>query len=101
MFLSNWNMPALEKTQSWRALFLVGITLALVVVHLRMPEPCWQPLTYQIGHIDERCGLTRWEFSMAVQKAAQINGTGTFTREQGRLKGRLGHDLRVYQLFNS
>jgi hypothetical protein len=67
-------MHASEKTWSWRAIFLVGIALAMVVVYLRMPEPCWQPLTYRLGHIDERFGLTRWEFSMAVQKAAAIWG---------------------------
>lgn len=68
------DMPASEKIWSWRALFLLGIAVALVVVFLRMPKPCREPLTYRLGHIDERFGLTRWEFSMAVQKAAAIWG---------------------------
>jgi len=59
---------------NWRAIFLLSIALPLVVVYLRMPKPCSEPLTYRIGHIDERFGLSRLEFSMAVKKAAAIWG---------------------------
>ena len=82
-----------------RAVFLLGIALALVVVFLRMPKPCREPLTYRFGHIDERFGLTRWEFSMAVQKAAAIWGQ-PLSRElfredpQGAIEISLVYDYR-------
>ena len=82
-----------------RAVFLLGIVLALVVVFLRMPKPCREPLTYRFGHIDERFGLTRWEFSMAVQKAAAIWGQ-PLSRElfredpQGAIEISLVYDYR-------
>jgi hypothetical protein len=59
---------------NWRAVFLLLIALALVVVFLRMPKPCEEPLTYRIGPVDERFGLSRGEFSLAIQKAATIWG---------------------------
>jgi hypothetical protein len=58
----------------WRAVLLLGIALALIVVFLRMPKPCSELLTYRIGPIDDRYGLSRWEFSRAVQKAAAVWG---------------------------
>src|SRR4030042_6115491 len=68
------TMPDSEKILSWKFIFLLGIVVALVVVFLRTPKPCQEPLTYRPGHIDERFGLTRWEFSMAVQRGAGIWG---------------------------
>ena len=67
-------MPDSEKILSWKFIFLLGIVVALVVVFLRVPKPCQKPLTYRLGHIDERFGLTRREFSMAVKRAAAIWG---------------------------
>jgi hypothetical protein len=83
----------------WRALFLLGIALALVVFFLRMPKPCQEPLTYRIGPIDERYGLSRWEFSRAIQKAAAIWGQ-PLSRElfredpQGSIEISLVYDYR-------
>jgi hypothetical protein len=65
-------MAASEKIVSWKFIFLLGLVVALVAVFLRTPKPCQEPLTYRLGHIDERFGFTRWEFSMAVKRAAEI-----------------------------
>jgi hypothetical protein len=84
---------------NWRAVFLLGIALVLVVVFLRMPKPCSEPLTYRIGPIDERYGLSRWEFSRAIQKAAAIWGQ-PLSRElfredpQGAIEISLVYDYR-------
>jgi hypothetical protein len=84
---------------NWRAVFLLGIAFALVVVFLRIPKPCREPLTYRIGHIDERYGLSRREFSMTVQKAAAIWGQ-PLSRElfredpQGAIEISLVYDYR-------
>jgi hypothetical protein len=67
-------MPESKMTFSWRFIFLLGIAVVLFVIFLRMPKPCQEPLTYRFGQIDERFGLTRSEFSMAVGKAAAIWG---------------------------
>jgi hypothetical protein len=83
----------------WRAVFLLLIALALVVVFLRMPKPCQEPLTYRIGPIDDRYGLSRWEFSRAVQKAAAVWGQ-PLSRElfredpQGAIEISLVYDYR-------
>lgn len=64
----------------WRIpLLLVTLILALIVYSLG-PKPCRKPLTYRIGTVDERFGLTREEFSEAVQQAASI-WRGTVPRE--------------------
>ena len=92
-------MPDSEKILSWKFIFLLGIVVALVVVFLRTPKPCQEPLTYRLGHIDERFGPTRWEFSMAVKRAAAIWGK-PLSRElfredsQGAIEINLVYDYR-------
>jgi len=54
--------------------FLLTILIILVIVYFRTPRPCQKPLTYRIGTIDERFGLSRQEFAEAVGKAASIWG---------------------------
>lgn len=64
----------------WRIpLLLVTLILALIVYSFG-PRPCRKPLTYRIGTVDERFGLTREAFSEAVQQAASI-WRGTVPRE--------------------
>lgn len=67
-------MPESKRILSWRLIFLLGIAAVLFVIFLQMPKPCQEPLTYRLGRIDERFGLTRSEFSSAVRKAAAIWG---------------------------
>lgn len=67
-------MPQLKKILSWRFIFLLGIAAVLFVIFLRIPKPCEEPITYRLGQIDDRFGLTRSEFSIAVRKAAAIWG---------------------------
>jgi chromosome segregation ATPase len=92
-------MPDSEKILGWRFIFLLGIVVALVVVFPRTPKPCQEPLTYRLGHIDERFGLTRREFSVAVKRAAAIWGK-PLSRElfredsQGAIEINLVYDYR-------
>ena len=56
-------------------LFFLLITLIiLAVIFFRMPRPCQEPLSYRIGTVDDRFGLSRQEFTGLVGKAASIWG---------------------------
>ena len=55
-----------------RIFFLLITLIILVIIFFRTPRPCQEPLTYRIGTIDERFGLSRQEFAEAVGKAASI-----------------------------
>jgi hypothetical protein len=67
-------MPESKKTLSWSFMILLGIAALLFAIFLRTPKPCQEPVTYRLGRIDEKFGLTPSEFSMAVRKAADIWG---------------------------
>ncbi len=41
---------------------------------MRTASPCQEPLTYRIGKVDEQFGLTRQEFTIAVDMAAAMWG---------------------------
>ena len=82
-----------------RALFLLVILILLVIIFFRTPRPCQEPLTYRIGTIDERFGLSRQEFEEAVGKAASIWGK-PFSRDllredpKGSIEVNLVYDYR-------
>jgi predicted Zn-dependent protease len=61
-------------TSRLRIFFLLITLIILVIFYFRTPHPCKEPLTYRIGTIDERFGLSRQEFVEAVGKAASIWG---------------------------
>lgn len=42
------------------------------IMFLQMPKPCQEPITYRIGKVDDRFGLTRQEFALAVNMAAAM-----------------------------
>lgn len=92
-------MPASKSLLNWRFILLLGMAVALLVMYLRLPKPCEEPLTYRIGRIDERFGLTRLDFSMAVRKAAAVWGQ-PLSRElfredpQGKIEIHLIYDYR-------
>jgi len=48
------------------------ILTVLVIIFFRIPGPCQEPLTYRIGKVDERFGLSRQEFADSVRKAASV-----------------------------
>ena len=88
-----------------KKIIILGLICLLVVgaflfdIFMQMPRPCQEPLTYRFGRIDERFGLTRPEFSMAVKKAAAVWGK-PLSRElfredsQGTIEIRLIYDYR-------
>jgi hypothetical protein len=54
-------------------IYLLLITLiAVVIVYYRMPRPCQEPLTYRIGTVDARFGLSRQQFVDSAGKAASV-----------------------------
>jgi hypothetical protein len=69
-----------SKIISWKFLLLVIIPVILAVIYLRTPKPCQEPITYHVGKIDERFGITRQEFAVAVNIAAAMWGK-PFARE--------------------
>jgi hypothetical protein len=64
--MSNWF-----KISSWKLFFLIGLLIILAVIFLR-PQPCQETITYRIGKVDERFGLARQEFAVAVNMAVAI-----------------------------
>jgi hypothetical protein len=57
---------------SFQTLIFLLVLIAVVLFLLRTPSPCKEPLTYRIGTVDERFGLSREEFSRLVGKAASV-----------------------------
>ncbi len=78
----------------FRFLFLLMILTVLVIIFYRMPRPCQEPLTYSIGKVDERFGLSRQEFADSVRRAASV-WAKPFSRELFRedLKGTIEINL--------
>lgn len=79
-------------------LLLILLTLLAVAYSLWEP-PCRRPITYRIGEVDERFGLSRDEFAEYVKAAADLWGR-PFARplfreaSQGSLEIRLVYDYR-------
>jgi predicted nucleic acid-binding Zn-ribbon protein len=65
-------MSESKRILNWRFIFLLVIAAVLYLIFLHVPKPCQDPLTYRIGRVDERFGISRSEFSMAVGKAAAV-----------------------------
>ena len=79
--------------------FLLLSLAALVVFFFRTPRPCQDVLTYRIGTVDERFGLSRQEFADSVRQAASLWGK-PFSRElfredpKGMIEVNLIYDYR-------
>jgi sugar-specific transcriptional regulator TrmB len=56
----------------FRFLFLLMILIGLVIIFFKMPRPCQEPLTYRIGKVDERFGMSRQEFADSAKRAASV-----------------------------
>lgn len=65
-------MSNLSRKFSWKLIFLSALLIVVFVVFLRMPKPCQETITYRIGAVDERFGLTREQFALAVKMAADM-----------------------------
>lgn len=93
------DMTEMKRILNWGFILLVGIAVVMFFIFLRIPKPCEEPLTYRLGRIDERFGLTRLDFSTAVRKAAAIWGK-PLSRElfredaQGTIEVSLIYDYR-------
>ncbi len=65
------STPSPAKILSRVILLLIPLAL-LAGIYLQEPKPCEQPVTYTIGEVDERFGISREEFGRAVQEAGSI-----------------------------
>jgi len=71
----------------------------VAAIFLRVPKPCQETITYRIGKVDDRFGLARNEFALAVNMAAAIWGK-PLSRElfredsQGAIEINLVYDYR-------
>lgn len=68
------GIPGSSGRADLRVYFLLIALIFLVIVFFRMPRPYQEVLTYRIGTVDERFGLSRQEFADSVRKAASIWG---------------------------
>lgn len=57
---------------SWKSLILLVLLIISAVFFLREPKTCQETITYRIGKVDERFGLSRQEFAQAVNLAAAM-----------------------------
>jgi len=78
---------------------LLVTLIVLVIIFFRMPRPCQEALTYHIGTVDARFGLSRQEFADSVGKAASIWGKpyarALFREESGgKIEINLVYDYR-------
>ncbi len=55
-------------------MFLLSLLIIFAVIILRTPKPCQESITYRINRVDDRFGLTRQEFALAVNMAAAMWG---------------------------
>jgi hypothetical protein len=60
--------------------FLLSLLIIMAAIVLLKPKPCREPITYRIGKVDERFGLSRQEFTLAVKMAAAM-WSKPFSRE--------------------
>jgi hypothetical protein len=56
----------------FQTLLFLLVLIALFLFLFRTPSPCQEPLTYRIGTVDDRFGLSRDELSVLVGKAASV-----------------------------
>jgi Matrixin len=68
------EIPGSSGRSSLRIYLLFITLIVLIIIYYRIPRLCQEPLTYHIGTVDERFGLSRQEFSDSVGKAASIWG---------------------------
>ena len=43
-------MSTSSKTIGWGFLFLLAILIVLIVIFMRIPDPCQEPITYHLGN---------------------------------------------------
>ena len=65
-------MPKSSRTISWKLFILLGMLALVTVIFLRTTKVCDDPISYRIGQVDERFGITREEFAVAVNMAAAM-----------------------------
>lgn len=65
----------MSKSLSWKIILLLVLLVILALIFYRTPtKPCNDIITYRIGEVDEKFGLTRQEFAVAVNLAAAMWG---------------------------
>ncbi|MGZ3608143.1 MAG: hypothetical protein ACXU9J_09500, partial [Syntrophales bacterium] len=93
------GIPGSSGKSSLRVYLLLITLIAVVIVYYRMPRPCQEPLTYRIGTVDAKFGLSRQEFADAAGRAASVWGkqyVRALFREEpnGKIEVNLVYDYR-------
>jgi len=57
---------------AWRIPLLLATLIVALIVYGLGPRPCRRPLSYRIGTVDARFGVSREDFSEAVKQATSI-----------------------------
>ncbi|MEW6187757.1 MAG: matrixin family metalloprotease [Thermodesulfobacteriota bacterium] len=92
-------MELFSRSRGPFLLLLLGILVISSVTYYQINTPCRKPLTYRIGKIDERFGLSRSEFTEYV-KAAAVLWNRSFSRplfredSKGAIEVNLVYDYR-------
>jgi hypothetical protein len=86
------------RSSIWLSLILI-ITLLIIGIHWFQPSSCNEPVTYHIGSIDPRFGLSNQEVAQAINKAVYIWNNASdhelFREEpQGSVEINLVYDYR-------
>lgn len=63
-----------HKIINWKLFFLISLLIIPAIIFLQTPKPCRETITYRIGKVDEKFGLAREEFALAVNMAAAMWG---------------------------
>jgi predicted Zn-dependent protease len=67
-------MRDFQKRNHYGSILFLIILSILAISFLRKPNPCREQITYRIGNVDSRFGLSRQDVSLAVAHAADIWG---------------------------
>ena len=64
--------PGSPRGRGWRLAALLALLAAALVAFVLRPRPGRTTLTYRIGQVDPRFGLSREQFARAIEQAATI-----------------------------
>ena len=72
--ISQHRAHVAERTGAigFQTIVFLLVLIALFLFLFRTASPCKEPLTYRIGNVDDRFGISREEFSQLVGQAASV-----------------------------
>ncbi len=97
--IGNSGIAGTSGRSSLGVSFLLILLIAMAVIYYGFARPCREPLTYRIGTVDARFGLSRQDFAESAGRAASIwgkpHGRPLFREESdGKIEINLLYDYR-------